>query len=593
MRLLRNRKRRRDESGVVAIALALISCFVLIPVAAMAVDLGVQRVARTDMQSLADVIALDLARHLDGESTAAQLNSASPNMQKRAEISRDKNLSTVGAAPAVVAELGTYDIATDTFTVLALNSPDVPTAVRVTASTSVDFGFMPGKGGTDRSAIAQAESSACFQLGSFAAALNPTSSPVLKDMLTPLLGSSTLTMAGYNGLASTRLSLFDLMQTSYIQAGTVNELLAVPDLSVADLFHASAQVLQAKGKVAEAAVFQNAASASSVAAATISVDDLIDLSNGSDAVLQTQFNALDILVGTVFLANGDNLLDIANLQTSLSSVGVTNSQLRLIERAQRACNNGEAKTAQLKFSSQAQVSVPSNPVYQSAGGSQLKLIDNHIDLGIDIDIAGGHGHLTDVSCDPVSFKADIWTDLVTMDVDGVLRVEGELKVPTSLLGLSLPLSLVYPSQVTVAVAFDAVVSAVANKPASAGPTPVELAMPPNTYDDHVEVGSGANTLPQVTVGIDESSLSLQVKTGTVLDPYLSGLSSTVLRAAVQPTLDVALPTITSRVGPLVNPVIDKLNDVVAQLSAVTGLNIGGADFYGLPYPNCQTPVLRG
>ncbi|MFL6156446.1 MAG: pilus assembly protein TadG-related protein, partial [Marmoricola sp.] len=69
--------RRRNEQGVVAVVVAIVTCFTLIPIAALAVDIGVQRVARRDAQSVADVVALDLARQLDGR-TYAQL---SPTMQ--------------------------------------------------------------------------------------------------------------------------------------------------------------------------------------------------------------------------------------------------------------------------------------------------------------------------------------------------------------------------------------------------------------------------------------------------------------------------------------------------------------------------------
>ena len=64
------RRPRADERGAVAIVVAVLMSAVLVTVAAYAVDLGLQRVARTDMQSLADVVSLDLARELDGRPAA-------------------------------------------------------------------------------------------------------------------------------------------------------------------------------------------------------------------------------------------------------------------------------------------------------------------------------------------------------------------------------------------------------------------------------------------------------------------------------------------------------------------------------------------
>ena len=61
------RLRRRDESGAVALVVALVTVAVVLPIAAMGVDLGMQRVARRDMQAIADMVALDMSRHLDGQ----------------------------------------------------------------------------------------------------------------------------------------------------------------------------------------------------------------------------------------------------------------------------------------------------------------------------------------------------------------------------------------------------------------------------------------------------------------------------------------------------------------------------------------------
>ena len=54
-----------------AIMVAIITCFAVIPLAAYAVDIGVQRVARRDIQAVADVVALDLARQLGEGKTVA------------------------------------------------------------------------------------------------------------------------------------------------------------------------------------------------------------------------------------------------------------------------------------------------------------------------------------------------------------------------------------------------------------------------------------------------------------------------------------------------------------------------------------------
>jgi uncharacterized membrane protein len=591
------RRRGRDERGVVAITLALVSCFVLIPLAALAVDIGVQRVARTDMQSLADMVALDLARGLDGKTTAAQWAAKTPSLQQRAEASRDRNDTTVGHPPTVAAEIGTFDALTSTFTPLPSTSDVVPNAVRVGASTEVDFYFAKGtggagagSGGTGATAIAQASTTACFQLGSWAATLDPSASSLFGDMLKPLLGSSTLTAVGYNGLATTRLSLLDLVKTDYIGVGTVNDLLTMNNLTVAKLYRASAQVLAAHGKTAEAQVF-NLAAGSVVAPTTIDAGKLFGLSTSGDAALQTQFNALDILLGAAFLANGTNALDVDNLQTSLASVGVTSSTLKIIERPQRACDQGEAQTAQASLVSQAQVQVPSNPVY-SSGGSTLRLVDNKINLGINLNLAGAKGHLTSIACNPDTFDVDVLTDLANLSVDGRINLDGTVAVPkTSVAGILDPVTYsLLPSILNVAVTFKANVSAGASTPASAAPAHGTVTIPPMTYNDHTEVGAGNHALPYPTVTVDPTTVTASV---SIAGLNLSLLTNAVLTPLVMPTLNLSEPTLTSRVNPLVGPLIDKLNGILLALDTGLGINVAGADLYGLPYPNCQTPVLRG
>jgi hypothetical protein len=170
----------------------------------------------------------------------------------------------------------------------------------------------------------------------------------------------------------------------------------------------------------------------------------------------------------------------------------------------------------------------------------------------------------------------------------VIHLNGNVRIDKSALSGLVPsvLFALLPNILDVTVAFDAVLSADADKPASVTPTSVTLT--PVTYDEHAEVGSGVNTLPHVSVGIDQSSLDTSV---SVAGLDLSLLTDDILEPLVLPTLNLAAPVLSDRVAPLVDPLIDKVNGIVAELSSVTGLNIGGADFYGLPYPNCQSPEL--
>jgi hypothetical protein len=147
-----------------------------------------------------------------------------------------------------------------------------------------------------------------------------------------------------------------------------------------------------------------------------------------------------------------------------------------------------------------------------------------------------------------------------------------------------------PSILNVAVTFKANVSAGASTPASAAPVHGTVTIPPMTYDDHTEVGAGNHTLPYPTVTVDETTVNATV---SIAGLNLSLLTNAVLKPLVMPILNLSEPVLASRVNPLVGPLVDKLNGILTALDTGLGLNVGGADIYGLPYPNCQTPVLRG
>jgi Flp pilus assembly protein TadG len=63
-------KRRKDENGAVALTVALVVTL-LLAVASFALDLGLARVGVRDMQAVADVVALDMARQIDGRTVSA------------------------------------------------------------------------------------------------------------------------------------------------------------------------------------------------------------------------------------------------------------------------------------------------------------------------------------------------------------------------------------------------------------------------------------------------------------------------------------------------------------------------------------------
>lgn len=601
--------RRRDENGAV-IPIMAVMVTVLLLIAAMAVDLGMQRVARRDMQALADVVAMDLARLLDGRS-AAQIKAGSGGKTaleaaKAASFARN-NDSTLGEAPTGCADgacvraylvdldlFGKYPMANGVPVQVA--DAAVPDGVVVQADTEVAFAFAGivgvDEGAVTRRALGIAKSSACIQLGSYAASINPSSSALFKDLLTPLLGSSTLNAVGYNGLASADISILDLISAPSIGVGTVDELLALPSITAGDVFLAGAHALQSQGRVAEAAVLTQA-STSVVAPIVLDMGDLFGLdASSSDAVLDTRLNALDLLIGSAFLANGENFLNLPNLQAGLSSIGVTNTELKLIEKPRRHCLgwSADAETSQISLKSTIKAEPNNSPLVNTAR-SLLRLVnastgtpDASIDLSLNVQLAGAHGRLTSASCDPDVFDFDVWTNLMTLSLAGSATVKGSISA--TVLGLA---------NTDIPVQFNISVAATANQPASTNPTHGQLSIPPKTYADFFSVGSGDHVLPNVSVTMAPGTLVVGPLTVSVL-----GIPVTVptqdLLALVNPVIsDLFTPTgaLVTRIVPIVQPLVDKVNGILMQLNTALGMNLGGADVYPLPVPQCNQPSLHG
>jgi hypothetical protein len=601
--------RRRDEQGSV-IPIIAIMMVVLLLIAALALDLGMQRAARRDMQALADVVALDLARLVDGR-TATEIRDGTAGKHpletaKTASLARNDD-EIVGHGPdgcadgacvnAYLVELDDHGhYATSGGIPTEVSSSGVPEAVVVVASNEVGFalGGLVGidEGRASRTAVGVSQSASCIQFGSYVASLSPASSALFGDILKPLLGASTLNMVGYNGLASANISLLDLVSAPSIGVGTVHELVSAPSITAGEMFLAAAHVLASQGKLAEAAVF-TAASTSVVAPVVLDMGKflLVD-SSTSDAVLQTKLNALDLLIGTIFLANGQNLLDVANLQAQLGSVGVTtNTELKIIESPRRYCaGEVDARTSQVSFKSTIKVQ-PSNSPLVNTARSLLRLVnpltgspDATVMMALNAQVAGAHGHITNTTCDPDVFDFDIWTDLATMSLTGQVTVKGSISA--TVLGLA---------NVDIPVQFGVTVSSSTFKPAATAPVHGQLSIPPQTYADHVEVGPGDLILPHVTFSVTPSTLQVGPVTVNILGIPVVVPTGDLL-SAVNPVIAALLsPTgaLVGRIEPLVTPIVDKVNGILKQLNEALGMNLGGADVYGLPRPICDSPRLVG
>lgn len=535
--------RRRSESGVVAVVVALVACLVLVPMAALAVDIGVQRVARRDMQAVADVVALDLARQLDGRKYS-QLHG---HLQHWADRSAARNRAGVSEA-SVSAELGTVDPAhydpadpDAYFTPITSDAGGIPTAVRVTATGSVDFSITPGSGGVVRTAIAQSESSACFSVGSFALALSSQNSPLLNLLVGDALNVSALS---YTGLANANVSLLGL--AAELGAGTTDELLALDNLSLSQLYLAAAHVLQSQGgDTADVDLLNQLAHVGIGSLPHVAISDLISLGGGNDAALETSVNLLDLVATSAFVANGDNALALPALSAGVPGIATVTGSIHVIEKPQKGCGpvGTTAHTAQVKLD----LTVNLQPL-NLLNILLLGLVQAQAKVTLHVELGGAAGTLRRVQCAPGQ------PDGLDVEVASALAdVELGLPIKVSLLGIPLV----------------DITGGVGTTAAAANAT-AQIRIPPQAYGAPVSTGTGT-----ILPGLSVSDLHAVLLGAIDLGPVLNAVSTVVLT-------------------PIVNPLIANLNNLLLKpLTDLLGINIAGADVFVTEPPTCGATSLAG
>jgi len=576
------RARRRDERGAVAVFVAAV-LVVLLAITAIVIDLGMERVTARDLQSMADVVALDLAREIQGQ-PQSQLEGEG-NFQNPASAVRQsaaRNPDVLGDNLNIEVDWGSYDGVWNTAT-------NPPTAVRVIASADTDYSVMSGSGDVTRTAYASSASSACYKLGTFVAAIRSGDSTVLGPL--NYLLDVNLHLVSYQALANANVTLGDLAATATF--GSPQELLT-GTVSYADLISALIEVLSnqpGSDSVAISALGSIRASAGALGA--IALGDVLHVAPTDTAALGMDLSVLDI-VGSARLLTGEHFLEINNLQAGVPGVGFQfTGGLTLISAAQLACgaaNSAEsiAQNAQLsgtlgiQFVNLPSLNLPHVGTLQTARGSG----------SLTVNLADGQGQLVsppEVHCgdgtpsDPHSYSVAVQTQPASYSLSADLEINGELKVSalqglglggllSGLFGLLLPnakLSIDVKVRVEVA----------AGEPG--GTSLANLTIPPNDVTP-VETGSAAyidprNIVPTVT----------EVKIG----------GSTVPLAGALPLANAIVSELTNAGDAFVQktliPLIDNFNnELIGPVARMVGLRFGGADVYAVGAV-CGEPSLTG
>lgn len=576
---------QKDERGAVALFVALIIS-VLLSMTAIVVDLGMHRVTRADLQALADMVALDLAREIRGSRTQADLAPAGDtgNPSSAASKSIARNSDILGEGLTVQVDWGSYEGGVwDT-------AVDPPSAVKVTADADTAFAVTGGSSDTNRTAYAVASSSACYRLGSFVAAVKAGDSTVLSPLND--LFDVNLTLVGYQALAGAKVTLAELAATSAI--GSPTQLLS-GSVTYSDLIRALIEVLSNKPGASNSAAISALGSvlSSSSTVGAVTLGNVMHVSPTDRAALQMALNVLDI-VGSARLSNGDHFVQVPNLNANVPGIGSQfTGGLTLISAAQLACgkpNSPEsvARNAQLEGSLGIEfVNLPSLSI---PGFSTL--LTKKGDGTLLVDIADGTGSLVEppeVYCgngtasDPHRYSVNVATELASYSLTSHLTIAGQVKVTDltaiGLTGLLTQLgigALLPNAKIDISVELDLAVST----SSAAGTSTANLSLPPNDttpFQTGTSVTLPTNIVPTIDAVLIDHKVAPIAQAGPLTTLIINELIS-ASNGFVAKTL---------------RPLIDNINNsFVGPVARMVGLRFGGADVYAVGAV-CGQPALWG
>lgn len=560
-----------------------VTVVLLLGIASLAVDTGMHRVLRRDLQALVDVVALDLAREL-GTKTQAQLEPELDQSDPTSALSRSlaRNAGDVlGEELVVTGDFGAWNGATwDT-------TADPPSAVRVQAWGEVGFAFAAGAGEASRTAYAGVQSGACYQVGSYAAQVN-TSDSALWNIFFQRLASSVglfnnsgaVGALNYKGLAQASVELDGV--AGRLGIGSVSEL-AHATVDMKQLFGAvHAQVLADNGQSSVVDAL-NVLALQAHPGVQVAMSRVLGISSSGMGVGLTA-NVLDLVGGSLALLNGTNLVDM-NVASGVPGLANANVKTRLIQGPRHYCgrvgdvfsNATASSTEQLYFDVNASLSPVTYPIAIPAGGIFTLPVSTTVTGPNNLHVVGSlaptETELTGLTCGAEGEGG------VTMDVrNGLATVTvgpwyvSNLVFTTKLLGLDVRITFNANITATVTISHGEVVD-------------FSISVPPDDFDTFYPTTTSGVGLTVNTTGSQPGYIAVTLLNWlpvVLTAPQLSTLTSSLLQAIVRPMFD------TSVAGSLVNVLIN-------PLLAIAGVDIGGADVAldSAPAPQCANPRLSG
>lgn len=528
---------RRDERGAVLILVSL--CLtVLVTAVAFTIDLGRISTTRRDLQKTADVTALDLARRLDGRTTSQLVASGDLDGVMTASLAR--NGFTVGGPRVAVRAIGHWNNVTQVFT--PTTGAQVPDAVQVTLTDRVEYQFAPGGATTSRTGVAANSANASFMIGSYAARVDSSTSPILQPILGDILG---VTAGGYAGLVGGQVELGPFLGQLGLDLGSPSDVLAA-DVTLAQVIEAQADVLRAGGDIARADLLEQTLLTLPNPNTTIPLAQLFELGLGTtEAAATTRIDAFDLLTSTAFIANGDSFIDVPNLNINVLGLAAVGVRVQVIHKPAIVIGGRVGDSAQ---TSQVNVEL-------TVAGRTINLVD--VDLGLSLTSASATGTIAAIGCGtPETLDLDVRTGLIDVDTEIGLRfgVRNTLGLVGALLGNLLNVR--------------AVVGVASHGPANTIAFPFDF--PPDVFGVARQVATPGLGLGGATPTVRE----VEVLDLPVISNLLQGLVTDLVNTALSGLLTtLATPLVQALDAQILTPLLRSLGVTVAGAD-VTPLDVG-------------------
>ena len=586
------RSESRDRGAVIPMVALLLP--VLILMTAFAVDLGRQRSLRRHLQADADVVALDLVRLIEDPITPPD----DPTTLDALNASRARNgmsaVSYLDGTDGAVVQWGNWTPPAPSgscpltivsqppscFTELAVGTAAQPiNAVRVVFDDALDYFFQPGQGSATRAAVATLgdDPTAEFLMGSTLVSVDPPESWIIGQILQTIIPGADL--VGYQGLANAQVTLADL--AAALGLGSPQELLDTT-VSYEELLIATATALQLSegdpDEVAAAVGVLNELIALEVGAVTVQLGEVLGLSSASpDSGLDGWVSVPQLLLAGVTVVDGTHLIHVPDTVLNVAGLAGVTLDLNVIEAPIRVGTaDGASGTTQ-------QVALGLTIDVDISGDKQQRLCElppeERTVLGI---LLGGIFQLLNCLLAPLTTAAldveiggQIDLDLTVAGVTGTQGIDcgtGQLDIlydsgpltgtvdtalgvdvtfdgsPLTLLGIEVPSS---------GLLIDGTSGEVTFQPTDSGPrhTIFEQLFPDGTTGG-----------PTARIGAPNLGLA------NLLD--VNGVRLTV----VNEDLPVLGGIATDLVEPVLHGILNEVDQqIVAALSRLLGLNLGGAD----------------